>query len=155
LVDLLRSRYDARVVHLTSSGTSALQVAIRLARVRAGDGPVALPAYGCYDIASAAVGADLPIALYDVDPATLSPDLDSLSAVLAGGARIVVVAPVAGMPVDWSGVEQCAGAFGAFLVEDAAQGHGAFLRGRPVGSLGPLSVLSFGRGKGWTGGAGG
>jgi dTDP-4-amino-4,6-dideoxygalactose transaminase len=43
----------------------------------------------------------------------------------------------------------------ALLVEDAAQGLGAEWRGRPLGSLGDVSVLSFGRGKGWTGGAGG
>jgi hypothetical protein len=45
--------------------------------------------------------------------------------------------------------------YGAIAVEDAAQGNHAAWRGRIVGSLGPISVLSFGRGKGWTGGSGG
>jgi perosamine synthetase len=40
-------------------------------------------------------------------------------------------------------------------VEDAAQGHGMMWQGQPVGSHCQLSVLSFGRGKGWTGGCGG
>jgi dTDP-4-amino-4,6-dideoxygalactose transaminase len=155
LAAVLSERYHARVVHLTSSGTAALQIAIRLARVSAGEGPVALPAYGCFDLAAAAVGAAAPIALYDVDPDTLAPDLDSLTAVLAAGARVVVVAPIAGIPVPWEEVVRCAGAFGAVVIEDAAQGHGARWRGKALGSLGALSVLSFGRGKGWSGGRGG
>jgi dTDP-4-amino-4,6-dideoxygalactose transaminase len=40
-------------------------------------------------------------------------------------------------------------------VEDAAQGHGARWRGTPLGAHGRLGVLSFGRGKGWTGASGG
>jgi dTDP-4-amino-4,6-dideoxygalactose transaminase len=155
LASVLRHSYDAELAHLTASGTTALEVAIRLARVLAGNGPVALPAYGCYELATAAVGSGEHIALYDVDPTTLGPDLDSLTSVLAAGARIVVVAPILGIPVDWDAVSQCAAGFGAVVIEDAAQGHGAFWRHRPLGSLGPLAVLSFGRGKGWTGGRGG
>jgi hypothetical protein len=45
--------------------------------------------------------------------------------------------------------------YGAIAIEDAAQGNHATWHGRPLGSLGPISVLSFGRGKGWTGGSGG
>jgi dTDP-4-amino-4,6-dideoxygalactose transaminase len=44
---------------------------------------------------------------------------------------------------------------GAVLIEDAAQAAGAELGGVPLGSFGSLSVLSFGRGKGTTAGAGG
>jgi dTDP-4-amino-4,6-dideoxygalactose transaminase len=43
----------------------------------------------------------------------------------------------------------------ALLIEDAAQGVGGSLRGRPLGSFGSVSVLSFGRGKGMPGGGGG
>jgi dTDP-4-amino-4,6-dideoxygalactose transaminase len=46
-------------------------------------------------------------------------------------------------------------AYGAVLVEDAAQGNGATLNGEKLGTLGDLSILSFGRAKGWTGGSGG
>jgi len=141
---------------LLGSGTQALQVAIRAAACLVGDDPVvALPAFTCFDVASAAVGAGARIALYDVEPATLSPDLDSLATTLAEGARIVVAAPLYGIPIDWNTLEECAAAFGAVVIEDAAQGHGASWHGRPLGSFGVISTLSFGRGKGWTGGKGG
>jgi len=153
---LVRVLYQADEAVLAGSGTQALTLALRAAATTLG-GPqvVALPAYACYDVATAAVAVNARIALYDVNPATLAPDLASLTATLAEGARVVVVAPLYGMPVDWDAIEQCVSAFGALAVEDAAHGHGASWRGRPLGSLGRLSVLSFSRGKGWTAGRGG
>lgn len=155
---LVRVLYEAEDALLVGSGTQALTLALRAAapaQDSQGPGIVALPAYSCYDVATAAVAANARIALYDVDPATLAPDLASLAAALALGARAVVVAPLYGMPVDWDAIEQCVRAFGAVAVEDAAQGHGAWWRERSLGSLGRVSVLSFGRGKGWTAGQGG
>lgn len=152
----LAADFEAAQVTLCSSGTDALQRAIRVAAgwVERGSA-VALPAYSCFDVATAAIGAGLPITLYDLDPATLGPDLDSLRRALAVGARVVVVAPLYGMPVDWAALEEMAAPAGAVLIEDAAQGQGASWQGRRLGSLGRVSTLSFGRGKGWTGGRGG
>jgi dTDP-4-amino-4,6-dideoxygalactose transaminase len=148
--------FGADDVLLLDSGTHALEVAIRLAMgVTRDPAIVALPAYTCYDVATAAVGAGVRIALYDVDPNTLAPDLDSLGRALAAGARAVVVSPLYGIPVDWDAVERCVAPHGARVIEDAAQGHGSSWQDRRVGGFGALSVLSFGRGKGWTGGCGG
>lgn len=153
---LLRQHYRADAVYLLASGTQALQLALRTAgRLTARPLAVALPAYGCFDIASAAVGAGADITLYDVDPETLAPDLDSFAAALADGARVAVVAPLYGLPVPWEELDRCARETGAVMVEDAAQGHGATSHGMPLGSLGRISTLSFGRGKGWTAGRGG
>ena len=74
---------------------------------------------------------------------------------LAHGPQSVVVADWFGVPVELEEIAADARAAGAILIEDAAQGVGARLGGRPVGSSGDLAVLSFGRGKGRTGGRGG
>jgi perosamine synthetase len=155
LGEILCRDFSANAVILCGSGTQALQLALLAARSRVGSDVVALPAFSCYDVATAAVGAGARIVLYDLDPGTLGPDLDSLRAAMQEGARTVVVAPLYGVPVDWGSVAAAADREGAVLVEDAAQGHGASWGGRPLGALGTLSVLSFGRGKGWTGGSGG
>ena len=156
LAELLKREFVAERVRLLASGTQALQTALsEAARAVGGEVIVALPAFTCFDVATAAVGAGVRVALYDVDPRTLSPDLDSLTAALTAGARIVVVTPLYGVPVPWRAVVECAAAVGATVIEDAAQGFAASWRGRPLGSLGVVSVLSFGRGKGWTGGRGG
>ncbi|HWZ27447.1 MAG TPA: DegT/DnrJ/EryC1/StrS family aminotransferase [Gemmatimonadales bacterium] len=157
-IDTLREelsrQYGAPRVELWGSGTQALQVAITVAHRRVG-GAVALPGFQCYDLASAVVGADVRVALYDVNPGTLAPDLESLRRVLAAGARVVVVAPLFGIPVPWDLVAREVESAGGVAIEDAAQGHGASWKDRPLGSWGGLSVLSFGRGKGWCGGSGG
>jgi dTDP-4-amino-4,6-dideoxygalactose transaminase len=90
---------------------------------------VALPGYTCYDVATAAVGADARILLYDLDPETLAPDWGSLERTLEAGAGVVVLAPLYGYPFDWSAGEALAARHDAILVEDAAQGAGGTWRG--------------------------
>jgi dTDP-4-amino-4,6-dideoxygalactose transaminase len=156
LSELLLREYAADDVALCGSGTQALQLALETALAQGGkDAVVALPAFSCFDVASAAVGAGCRVTFYDLEPATLAPDQDSLERAFREGARVAVIAVLYGVPVPWDELEACAARHGALLIEDAAQGHGASWRGRRLGSLGRISVLSFGRGKGWTGGGGG
>jgi dTDP-4-amino-4,6-dideoxygalactose transaminase len=152
----LSERFRAEAVLLTGSGTQALQVALARATRRTGPGaPVALPAYSCYDLVSAAVGAGARVVFYDVDPVSLTPDPDSLDAAIDAGARTVVAASLYGFPLDWGSLRRTCQASGALLVEDSAQGLGSGWAGAEGGTFGDLTVLSFGRGKGWTGGSGG
>ncbi len=153
--DLLARHFGARDVLLTDSGTGALALAIRATVAAAPGSPVALPAYSCYDLATAADEADAPVLLYDVDPATLAPELPSLREALTRGARAVVLVHLYGVPAEPDAVRAAAAEAGASLIEDAAQGASARIHGRPVGTFGDLVVLSFGRGKGTTAGRGG
>ena len=153
LETLVAERFGAERVALVDSGTTALALALRLA-VPDG-GPVALPAYACYNLATAADAAPHRVLLYDVDLRTLGPDESSVERVLRAGARAVVVAPLYGMPVAMDGISARCRASGVALIEDAAQHAGARWNGKPVGGFGDLSVISFGRGKGVTAGRGG
>ena len=149
----LRRAFDASGTVLVDSGTSALAMALRATTPE--NGVVALPAYACVDIGAAAIHARLRVCLYDVHPVTLSPDLDSVSRVLAEGAHTIVASHLYGYPADVPGVAAIAATHGTNVIEDAAQGAWGSLLGRRLGAFGPLSVLSFGRGKGMTGGGGG
>ena len=149
----LQQRYGSLDALLTDSGTSALILALQKT-VPAG-GAVAYPAYGCIDLTSAAVGAGVHVRLYDIDPTTLSPDLDSVRAVIRRGVDAIVVAHLYGYPADMIGVCRLAAEAGIPVIEDAAQGAGGSLRGALLGSIGDAAILSFGRGKGTTGGSGG
>lgn len=137
------------------SGTSALRVALELAVLERPTRRIALPAYGCYDLATACDGARVEATLYDVDPVTLGPEWSSLERVLEGGVEAVVVVHQYGVPVDLNRVRASTVRHGATLIEDAAQGTGGQYAGRPLGAHGDLAVLSFGRGKGLTAGGGG
>ncbi|MGI9627851.1 MAG: DegT/DnrJ/EryC1/StrS family aminotransferase, partial [Longimicrobiales bacterium] len=153
----MSERFAADGVYLTGSGTQALQLAIEsvLHAQGEGGGAVALPAYNCFDLITAAVGTGARVRFYDVDPVTLTPDAPDLERVLDAGVAAVIVAPVFGYQPDWDALRSTAHGNGATLIEDAAQGQGSQWRDRAAGSFGDLSVLSFGRGKGWTAGGGG
>ncbi|HKK09003.1 MAG TPA: DegT/DnrJ/EryC1/StrS family aminotransferase, partial [Gemmatimonadota bacterium] len=149
----LQDRFDPIQTLLLDSGTSALTLAL------AGSGPrgapVALPAYACYDVVTAALGAGMRPVFYDLDPRTLGPRRASLEAALAEGPAAVVAVHLYGVPVDMGHIVRRARSAGALVIEDAAQGIGGELAGSPLGTHASLSVLSFGRGKGLTGGGGG
>ncbi len=154
---LLRERYAAKAVLLTDSGTAALTAALLAVLKERPGSPVALPAYACYDLATAAEGAGASVLLYDLDPHTLAPDLSQIDAALRHGAAAIVVVHFYGCPVDLGLVNRLTATWGggAVVIEDAAQALGSTLNNRPAGSQSSLAVLSFGRGKGLTGGSGG
>jgi perosamine synthetase len=149
----LCKRFSATNALLTDSGTTALTLALR--KTVPHDGVVGFPAYSCIDLTTAALGAEVRVRLYDVDPATLSPDLDSVERMFRRGVDAVVVAHLYGYPADVIGVQQLATRYGVAVIEDAAQAAGGRLCGKPLGGFGELSILSFGRGKGMTSGSGG
>jgi perosamine synthetase len=150
----ISSEYGARSVWLTSSGTVALALGFRAAAK--GQRPrVALPAWGCYDLMTAADAVNAEVLLYDLVPDRLAPDPVSLERVMAGGPHVVVVAHWFGLPIALSPLVQEAARLGVMVVDDAAQAVGARVGGRVAGTMGHFGVLSFGRGKGRTGGSGG
>ena len=138
---------------LTDSGTSALVLALRLMVGKGGT--VALPGFGCVDLASAVEFAEVGVRLYDVDPFTMSPDLGSVESAIRRGVDAVLVAHYYGYPADVRGVRELATSYGVPVIEDAAQAAGGSRGGVRLGALGDLSILSFGRGKGLFGGRGG
>jgi DegT/DnrJ/EryC1/StrS aminotransferase family protein len=151
----LRRRFPGRMAVLFGSGTAALTAALNLAMRRAGNRRIALPGYGCYDLATAVLGAGGEALLYDLDPATLGPDWPSFDRALAGRPAAVVIAHLYGHPVDLGEVVRRLAGNPAVLIEDAAQGIGGTWDATALGGIGTLGVLSFGRGKGLTGGSGG
>ncbi len=164
---LIDARYHPEDALLVDSGTSALALAMCAAGKSApsigsdrdwcGEVParIALPAWGCYDLATAADMAGARVRLYDLDPATLGPDQSSLAGVLDEGVDGVVVVHYFGMAADILNIREQAAARDVLLIEDAAQAVGGSLAGQPLGVFGSLAVLSFGRGKGLTGSGGG
>ncbi len=151
---VLRQDYRASHLALTDSGTSALRLAISHAARNRELLPCLMPAYGCFDLATAAVGAGTRVRFYDIDPSTLAPDLDSMRAGAAEGASSIVVVHQFGFPVPFDDVRSIATRAGALVIEDAAQALGGHWNGRPLGSFGDYAIFSFGRGKGIAGGGG-
>ena len=152
---LLGADYGAVALQLTESGTAALALAMLASSPQGTRPKVAMPAWGCYDLMTAADIADAEVVLYDLDPATLAPAEESFAAALVQRPTAVLVVHWFGLPLPVARLHAAASAAGAMLIEDAAQGVGGTIGGRPLGSFGDFGILSFGRGKGRTGGRGG
>lgn len=150
---LVEREFGASSAALTDSGTSALVLALR--HVVPPGGVVGFPAFACVDLAAAARQAGVQVRLYDLDPTTLGPDLDSIHAMVRRGVDAVVVAHLFGYPADVAGIRAIVARHGIPVIEDAAQGARGSLGGRRLGTLGDVVVLSFGRGKGLCAGGGG
>jgi dTDP-4-amino-4,6-dideoxygalactose transaminase len=138
-----------------SSGRAALAVALMALAGSSRRRDVVIPAYTSYSVPAAVVRAGCRVRLCDMDPATLDFDAKHLRATVDDRTLAVVPNHLFGFPCDTDEVTAVARAHGAFVLEDAAQAIGARFRGRRVGALGDVAILSLGRGKPITALAGG
>ena len=122
-----------RPVRVFSSGTATLEVALRLAKVGAGDTVITTPLTW---VATANVILEVgatPV-LVDVDPVTRNIDLDKLEAAITPQTKAVIPVDLAGLPVDRDRLYAIAGKRGLRVIEDAAQSFGASWKGRYIGT---------------------
>lgn len=151
----LERLYCVKRAFLTDSGTSALALGLGVALDRRPGGYCLLPGFGCYDLATAALGAGARVMLYDIEPTTLAPRLDTLLPFITEECAAVVVVDHYGVPPSLDEVMPLAAAAGVPVIEDAAQAAGSAWDGARIGNRTQAAVLSFGRGKGVTAGGGG
>ena len=79
----------------------------------------------------------------DVDRDIWSIDASKLEAQITDKTRGIIAVHLRGHPADMDAIVGIARRHGLFVVEDAAQSHGAQIRGKPVGSLGDIATFSF------------
>jgi dTDP-3-amino-3,4,6-trideoxy-alpha-D-glucose transaminase len=125
-----------------SSGTEALALSLRALGVGHGD-EVVVPANSFVATAEAVslVGAIPRFA--DVDPETHTVTADLVDRAIGRRTRCVIPVHLHGRTADLEGILALARAAGLFVVEDAAQAHGAWCGGRRAGSLGICGCFSF------------
>jgi dTDP-3-amino-3,4,6-trideoxy-alpha-D-glucose transaminase len=125
-----------------SSGTEALALALRALDVGPGD-EVVVPANSFIATAEAVslVGATPRFA--DVDLETGLVTAAGVERALTERTRCIIPVHLYGRTVDLDPILALASEAGAVVVEDAAQAHGARLRGRPAGSIGACGCFSF------------
>jgi dTDP-4-amino-4,6-dideoxygalactose transaminase len=128
------------------SGTAALALTLIAAGIGPGD-EVVVPAHTFIASALAVLHAGATPVLCDVEPETGLIDPASAEACLSERSAAVVAVHLYGQPCDMDELAAICERRGLFLLEDAAQAHGADYRGRPAGSLGSASAFSFYPGK--------
>ncbi|MEN3187052.1 MAG: DegT/DnrJ/EryC1/StrS family aminotransferase [Atribacterota bacterium] len=140
----------------TSSGTSALFVALKALGAQEGDKIVTTP-FTFVATASAIVQCGGIPVFCDVDEETFNLDSSYLERVLEREKNIkgVIVVHLYGLPCDMEAILALKEKYGFFLLEDCAQAHGASYGGRKVGSFGEIAAFSFYPTKNMTTGEGG
>lgn len=133
-----------------STGRAAfalLMSVVREARADEARNEVIVPAYTCYSVPASVIRSGLRVRLCDVDPVTLTPDLDDLRSIDLRRVAAIVSANLYGYPNDLPEMETLASQHGVLLVDDAAQALGARVSGRHAGSFGAAGLFSFDKGK--------
>jgi dTDP-4-amino-4,6-dideoxygalactose transaminase len=124
------------------NGTLALDVALKALGVGAGDEVVVTPRTFLASVSSIVTAGATPI-FADVDLNSQNITAETVEAVLTPKTKAVIVVHLAGMPADMDPIMALANDKGLFVIEDCAQAHGAYYKGRAVGTIGHVGAWSF------------
>jgi len=125
-----------------SSGTAALALVLRAAGIGPGD-EVIVPAHTFIASALGAVHVGATPVLCDVDEATGLIDPEAARAAITPRTAAIVAVHLYGQMCDMDAIAEVAEPRGLFVLEDAAQAHGALYKGCRAGSLGDAAAFSF------------
>lgn len=125
-----------------ANGLQALSLALKAAGIGHGD-EVIIPAntFIATALAATEIGA-VPVPV-DVDRDTALIDHRAVAAAVTSRTRAIIPVHLYGQPADMDPLRELSDRHGLFLLEDAAQAHGALYKGRKVGSLGHAAAFSF------------
>lgn len=138
----------------TSSGTTALLVALHVMGVDAGDEVIVSPYTFIATYNTILINKALPV-FADTDPATLTMDPASIESRITERTRAIVPVHIYGMPCDMDPINAIARKHNLAVVEDSCQAWLAEYKGRMCGTLGDLGCFSFQNSKHLPSGEGG
>ena len=124
------------------SGLSALELSLRALGIGPGD-EVIVPAHTFIATAAAVTFAGARPILVDVDPATYNIDVAQVEAAITPRTRAIIPVHLYGLPAAMDAIMSLADRHDLAVIEDACQAHGAYYKGRRVGSLGHAAAFSF------------
>jgi dTDP-4-amino-4,6-dideoxygalactose transaminase len=136
----------ARFAVGVSSGTSALELALKSLRLGPGD-EVIVPANSFFATAEAVSNVGARPVFADVQLATFHLDVNSVERALTPKTRAIIPVHLYGRAMDMTAVEALATAHRLHIIEDGAQAHGCTRAGARVGGSGRLTCFSFYPGK--------
>lgn len=125
-----------------NNGTSALHLALLGMGVEPGD-EVLVPTLTFVATANAVAYCGAKPVLVDSEPRTMNMDPALLEAKITPKTKGIIVVHLYGHPADMDPILEVARKHNLFVVEDAAEAHGALYRGRKVGGIGDVGTFSF------------
>jgi perosamine synthetase len=140
--DMMSSYVGARHGVAVCNGTAALEVAMAAIDIKPGD-EVIIPSFTIISCAIAVIRRGGVPVLVDVEPDTWCMDIGQVKDKINGRTRAIMPVHMYGHPVDMDPVMELARKHGLYVVEDAAEVHGAEYKGKRCGGIGQISCFSF------------
>jgi len=126
----------------TANGTCALHLALEALEVGPGD-EVIVPSLTFIATANTVMHAGATPVFADVDPGTLCLSAKTIEPLITPKSKAIVPVHLMGQPCDMPEICHLARRHSLYVIEDAAEAHGAEVEGRRVGSFGDINCFSF------------
>ena len=150
----MEERFGAKKVLLTTSGTTALEMAALLCDVAPGD-EVIMPSYTFCSTANAFVQRGCKIVFVDIRPDTMNIDEKLIESAITAKTKVIVAVHYAGVACEMDTIMVIAKKNNLKVVEDAAQGVMSSYKGKALGTIGDFGCYSFHETKNYSMGEGG
>ncbi len=147
-------RLPAQKVLLTTSGTTALDMACMLCDIKAGD-EVILPSFTFSSTATSAVLCGAKLVFVDIRKDTMNIDETKIEAAITDKTKAIIVVHYAGVACEMDTVMDIAKRHNLKVIEDAAQGVNSYYKGKALGTIGDFGCYSFHETKNYSMGEGG
>lgn len=139
---------------MVTNGSTALEIALTVAGVGAGDEVLVPPYTFMSTVMSVLMVNALPIFI-DIHPDTYCMDPRLIEEHISPNTKAILPVHLAGMPCDMEAIMDIASKYNLTVIEDACQAHLAEWKGKKVGSIGKLGCFSFQVSKNISAGEGG
>ena len=147
-------RFNAKKVMLTTSGSSALDMAALLCGIKPGD-EVILPSFTFSSTANSFVLAGARLVFVDIRPDTMNIDEAKIEAAITEKTKVICPVHYAGVACEMDTIMDIAKRHNLMVVEDAAQGVMSTYKGKALGTIGDFGCYSFHETKNYSMGEGG
>ena len=152
--DWMEKRFNAGKVMLTTSGSTALDMAAILCGLQQGD-EVILPSFTFSSTANSFVLVGAKLVFVDIRPDTMNIDEKKIEAAITDKTRVICPVHYAGVSCEMDTIMDIARRHNLLVVEDAAQGVMSTYKGKALGTIGDFGCYSFHETKNYSMGEGG
>lgn len=150
----LEKEFESKKVLLTTSCTSALEMAALLIDIREGDEVIA-PSYTFVSTVNAFVLRGAKIVFIDIRPDTLNIDEKKIESAITSKTKAIIVVHYAGIACDMDDIIRISNKHDLFVIEDAAQAIFSKYKNKYLGTIGDFGTFSFHETKNFSMGEGG
>ncbi|MBN3040288.1 MAG: DegT/DnrJ/EryC1/StrS aminotransferase family protein [Candidatus Omnitrophica bacterium] len=127
---------------VTTSGTSALHLALVSLGIKPGD-EVIIPDFTMVAVLFAVLYCQARPVFVDVEADTYNIDPEKIEEKITAKTKAIIVVHTYGHPADMEPILKIADKHNLYLLEDAAEAHGAKYKGKKCGGMGQINCFSF------------